>query len=80
MDRVQIFEGVSSEVAMVHHLLVRMRAKFFLGVVAPTLLLFKLESAEGKMMYNPQWVVTQSSYNQGVVPLTVTWLLQAPGG
>lgn len=30
------------------------KAQFFLGIIAPTLLLFKLESGEGLTIYTPQ--------------------------
>lgn len=38
--------------------------------MAPTLLLFKLESRKGMMIYNPQSVICQFGYDQGSVTLT----------
>lgn len=63
IHRVQKFEEVSLEATLVHCLSVPMSAKFFFGVVAPTILPFKLEFEEGAIMYNPQWLVRQFGYH-----------------
>lgn len=43
--------------------------QFFLGVIAPTLLLYMIESTEGLTVYNPQRVLRQFGCDQGAVTL-----------
>lgn len=52
IHRVQLFEDVGSEMTIAYHLFLS-KAQFFLGVVAPRLLLFMLESKK-VTVYHPQ--------------------------
>lgn len=68
--RVQIFEELNSEVILVPRSTVSMKAKFFLGVVAPTPVPFKLESGEGTTIYiNSRWC-DNLAMTKGAVTLT----------
>lgn len=66
---VQIFEEVSLEVDLVPRSPFPVKAQFFLGVIAPSLLPFMLESKKRVTVYNPQRVIHQFGYNQGTVTL-----------
>lgn len=64
------FSRMRLEVTLVSRSLVPTKAQFFLGVIAPTLLPFILESKDGVTVYNPQRVMRQFDYEQSVVILT----------
>lgn len=54
---VQLFEEDSKEISLVSQEAIPIKLRSLLGILAPSLL-SKLESKEGNMIYNPQWVMT----------------------
>lgn len=69
---------VSSEVVLVPESSVLVKAQFFLGVVAPTLLPFKLEFWRGDGDIQSVMGDTTVGYDYGVVTLATSCLCQAP--
>lgn len=69
IHRVHIFEEGSLEVVLVPRSSVPVKDQCFLGLIAPTLLLYMLEFAEALTVYNPQQMLRQFGCDQGAVTL-----------
>lgn len=53
IHKVQMFEEISSKIALAPHASVPPKARLMVGLVVPTILLFKLQFREGTVIYNP---------------------------
>lgn len=70
IHRTQLFEKTDLETSLVPQSSTSVKAQFLLGVIGLTSLPFMLQSKKVGNVYNPQRVMHQFGYDQGVVILS----------